>query len=78
MTWEALSPSPFIFTLSGLTRIGPTTQLPIPLLNAFGIAFLRILYAALTSELINWPTDVLYKPLLIRLPVNTGSLSVFP
>ena len=43
MTWEALSPSPFTFTLSGFTRIGPTTQLSIPLLNAFGIAFLRIL-----------------------------------
>ena len=22
MTWEALSPSPFTFTLSGLTRLG--------------------------------------------------------
>jgi len=43
MTWEALSPSPFTFTSSGLTRIGPTTQLSIPLLNAFGIAFLRML-----------------------------------
>ena len=53
MTWEALSPSPFTFTLSGLTRLGPSTQLSIPLLNAFGIAFLRMLYAALTSELIN-------------------------
>jgi hypothetical protein len=43
MTWEALSPSLFTFTSSGLTRIGPTTQLSIPLLNAFGIAFLRML-----------------------------------
>ncbi len=38
-------------------RIDPrkarTTQLPIPLLNAFGIAFERMLYAAFTSELIN-------------------------
>jgi len=41
------------FTLSELTRIGPTTQLPIPLLNAFGIAFLRMFYEALISELIN-------------------------
>ena len=35
-------------------RKARTTQLPIPSANAFGIAFLRMLYEPLTSLLINW------------------------